>query len=116
MALTPRQLAVRAAELAHSKKAEDIVLIDLRTVTNFADYFVVCTAGSDAQMRAVADAIVDGLAAAKHKVWPSEGYGQQSWVLLDYVDVVVHIFLPETRQYYALDRLWGDAPMETFAE
>lgn len=116
LALTSRQLALRAVELAQSKKAEDIVLIDLRTVTNFADYFVVCTAGSDAQMRAVADAIVDGLTAAKHKVWHSEGYGQQTWVLLDYVDVVVHIFLPETRLYYALDRLWGDAPMETFAD
>lgn len=116
LALTPRALAVRAVELAQSKKAEDIVLIDLRTVTNFADYFVVCTANSDAQLRAVADAIVDGLAAARHKVWHSEGYGQNSWVLLDYVDVVVHVFLPETRQYYALDRLWGDAPMETFAD
>jgi ribosome-associated protein len=116
LALTPRQLALRAVELAQSKKAEDIVLLDLRAVTNFADYFVVCTARSDTQLRAVADAVVDGLAAAKHKVWHSEGYESPSWVLLDYVDVVVHVFLPETRQYYALDRLWGDAPIETFAD
>src|SRR5262245_28671018 len=59
LALTPRQLALRAVELAQSKKAEDIVLLDLRAVTNFADYFVVCTARSDTQLRAVADAVVD---------------------------------------------------------
>jgi ribosome-associated protein len=116
LALSPRQLAQRAAELALSKKAEDVVLMDLRAVANFTDYFVVCTARSDAQLRAVADAVVDGLAATKHKVWHAEGYSARSWILLDYVQVVVHVFLPETRRYYALERLWGDTPMERFAD
>lgn len=114
MALTPRQLAEKAAELAASKKAEDIVLMDLRRVTDFADWFVLCTATSDVQMRAVADAILEGLEKIQHKVWHSEGYEVRRWILLDYVNVVVHVFLPETRTYYALERLWGDAPVESF--
>jgi ribosome-associated protein len=112
--LTPRQLAEKAAELADTKKAEDIVLMDLRDVTNFADYFVLCTATSDVQLRAVADTVRDGLEKIEHKVWHSEGYEARSWVLLDYVDVVVHVFLPETRAYYALEKLWGDAPVEAY--
>ena len=116
MALTPRQLALRAVELAQSKKAEDIVLVDLRKVTNFAEFFVICTAQSDTQVQAVAGAITDGLAAIKHKVWHSEGFEGRSWVLLDYVDIVVHVFLPETRGYYSLERLWGDAPQESFRD
>jgi ribosome-associated protein len=109
----PRQLALQAAELAVAKKAEDVVLMDLRQVTNIADWFVLCTARSDAQMRAVADSITEGLAALKHKVWHAEGYEVRSWILLDYVQVVVHIFLPEIRAYYGLERLWGDAPLES---
>ena len=116
MTLTPRQLAQHAAKLALSKKAEDVVLIDLRKVTNFADYFVIASAQSDPQLRAVADAIVDGMAALKHKVWHAEGYAVRSWILLDYVQVVVHLFLPETRRYYALEKLWGDAPTETVTD
>jgi ribosome-associated protein len=115
LALNPRQLALQAAALAASKKADDIVLMDLRRVTNFADYFVLCTAASDVQMRAVADAVLDGLAKLQQRVWHSEGYGSRSWILLDYVAIVVHIFLPETRAYYALEKLWGDAPVETLA-
>jgi len=116
LTLTPRQLAQHAALLALSKKAEDVVLIDLRKVTNFADYFVIATAQSDTQLRAAADAIVDGLEALKHKVWHAEGYTVRNWILLDYVHVVVHLFLPETRQYYALEKLWGDAPTETVTD
>jgi len=114
LALHSRQLALRAAELAASKKAEDIVIMDLRRVTNFADHFVLCTATSDVQLRAVADAIVDGLAKLQHEVWHSEGYDTRSWILLDYVDIVVHVFLPGPRAYYALEKLWGDAPLDSF--
>jgi ribosome-associated protein len=116
LALTPRQLALQAIELALSKKAEDVLLLDLRAITNIADFFVICTASSDTQMGAVADAIVEGLAEVKHKVWHAEGYEVRRWVLLDYVHVVVHILLPETRRYYALEKLWGDAPMESFGD
>ena len=114
MALHSRQLALRAAELAASKKAEDIVIMDLRRVTNFADHFVLCTATSDVQLRAVADAVVDGLAKLQHEVWHSEGYDTRSWILLDYVDIVVHVFLPGPRAYYALEKLWGDAPIDPY--
>ena len=114
MALTPRQLAQKAAELAASKKAEDILLMDLRRVAHFTDYFVLCTATSDVQMRAVADAIVEGLEKNQHRVWHSEGYEARRWILLDYVHVVVHVFLPEVRAYYALEKLWGDAPIEAY--
>jgi ribosome-associated protein len=112
VALSPRQLALRIAELAVSKKAEDVVLLDLREVTNFTDFFVLCTARSDPQLRAVADAIQEGLLSEKQKPWHAEGYDGRSWILLDYVHVVAHVFLPETRRYYALERLWGDAPAE----
>ena len=114
MSLTPRQLAERAAAFADAKKAEDIVLMDLRDVTNFADYFVLCTATSDVQLRAVADAVRDGLEGLEHKVWNSEGYESRSWILLDDVHIVVHVFLPETRGYYALEKPWGDAPLEQY--
>lgn len=114
--MSSRELALRVVELAQSKKAEDISVMDLRGITDFADFFVICTARSDTQVRAVADAVVDGLAAAKHKVWHAEGYDVRSWILLDYVNVVVHVFLPETRAYYALDKLWGDAPVEVFGD
>ena len=116
MPLSSRQLALRAAEFAQSKKAEDIVVMDLREVTNFTDFFVLCTARSDTQIRAVADAVQDGLAELKHKVWHAEGYEVRSWILLDYVQIVVHVFLPETRNYYALEKLWGDAPVETLGD
>ena len=116
MALNPRQLASKAAALAAGKKAEDIVIMDLRRVTNFADYFVLCTASSDVQLRAVSDAIVDGLEKLQHEVWHSEGYETRSWILLDYVHIVVHVFLPETRAYYALEKLWGDAPIEAYQD
>ncbi|UCE04218.1 MAG: ribosome silencing factor [Candidatus Latescibacterota bacterium] len=112
--MTSRQLAEKVAELAAGKKAEEITIMDLRGVTNFADYFVLCTATSDVQLRAVADAILEGLEKIQHKVWHSEGYEARSWILLDCVHVVVHLFLPETRAYYALEKLWGDAPVEMY--
>jgi ribosome-associated protein len=114
VSLSPHELAHRAAELAATKKGEDIVVMDMTGVTNIADYFVICTARSPTQLRAVADAVVDGLERIDHRVWHAEGYDVQSWILLDYVHVVVHVFLPESRDYYALERLWGDAPTEEF--
>jgi len=112
--LTSRELALKAAQLADSKKAQDIVILRLAEVADFVDYFVVCTAQSETQINAVVDAILDGLEKDDLKVWNSEGRGTRSWVLLDYVDVVVHVFLPQTRSFYALERLWGDAPAESY--
>jgi ribosome-associated protein len=112
--LTSHELARKAAELADSKKAIDVVLLKLADVTDFVDYFVVCTAQSETQIRAVVDTIVEGLAKENMKVWSSEGRESRNWVLLDYVDVVVHVFLPETRTFYALEKLWGDASVESY--
>jgi ribosome-associated protein len=98
-------------ELAADKKALDIVELDLRGVIDYTDYFVICSGNSDRQVKAIADAILAGLK-ADHDVRPKrvEGLTQARWVLMDYLDVVVHIFVPEVREYYGLERLWGEAP------
>ena len=112
--MTSHELALKAAELADGKKAKDIVVMKLSEVTDFVDFFVVCTAQSQTQIHAVVEAIQEGLAKDDMKVWSSEGRESRNWVLLDYVDVVVHVFLAETREFYALEKLWGDAPVEAF--
>jgi len=103
-------LARQVADLALTKKAEDVVMLDLGKVSAAADYFVVASGSSDIQVKAIADAIVDGLDAAGVRVWHIEGYANGRWVLIDLVDVVVHVLHKEAREFYALERLWGDAP------
>ena len=107
------KLAQAIARIADEKKARDIVLLDLRQLTSITDYFVICTGEVDQHVKAIADEIEKRLA-PRDKPWHIEGYQHQSWILLDYVDVVVHIFQPETRQYYNLEKLWADAPRQTF--
>ena len=104
------QLAERAARLALEKKAHDILILDLRKLTSAADCFVVCTADSDTQVKAIADHVSETLGAEGMKPWHIEGLEGRKWVLLDYVDVVVHVFYSETRDFYSLEALWGDAP------
>jgi ribosome-associated protein len=98
--------AVRAAE---DKKATDIVLLDLRKAAGFTDYFLVCTGNNARQIRAIADAVMEALAGEHIKPAHIEGYDRSEWILLDYFDFVVHIFAPETRVFYGLERLWGSA-------
>lgn len=107
--LTPRSLAKKIAEFAISKKAFDVVLIDLRKLDAVTDFFLVCSADSETQVKAIADAIKDESQALGISLWHSEGYRALTWVLLDYVDVVVHIFHKEARKFYNLERLWSDA-------
>lgn len=95
-----------------TKKAYDIVIMDLRKLTTITDYFVVCTADSDTQVKAVADAVSEGMAKLGDQPWHEEGYTNRSWILLDFVDVVVHVFHKDVRKFYNLERLWGDAPVE----
>ncbi len=109
-------LARELAELALTKIATDVKILDLRNLTTISDFFVICTAHSDTQVKAVADAIMEGAKKAGERPWHKEGLMQKSWVLLDYVDVVVHIFLKDTREFYSLEKLWGDAPVETIAD
>ncbi len=103
------RIADTAAHLAVSKKAGRVRILDLKGLTDFADFFVICSGGSDLHVKAIVDAIEEGLKQETVKPWHIEGYQNLRWVLLDYVDVVVHVFDRETRDYYALEKLWGDA-------
>ncbi len=109
-------LAQTAAQLSLEKKAEDVMILDLRGLSSVTDYFVICSGSSDVHVKAIADFVQDELlkinVKPKVKPWHVEGADTQRWVLLDFVNVVVHIFRAETREYYALEKLWGDAPME----
>lgn len=101
--------ALRAAEVAEAKRAENVVILDLRGHTLVTDYFVICTGTNRVQIRAIIDAIGDALADG-HPRGAREGDEAAQWVLLDYGDVVVHVFGPEARAFYRLERLWADAP------
>jgi ribosome-associated protein len=102
-------LAKTIAGFAISKKASDILLMDLRKKSSATDFFVVCSGDSEPQVKAIADAIRDGMADIGTNVWHSEGFNARQWILLDYVDVVVHVFHRELRTFYNLERLWSDA-------
>ena len=110
----PRQivLAVRAAE---DKKAEDLVLLDLRKAAGFTDYFLICSGSNTRQTRAIADAIMEALAPEVGKPAHLEGYDRGEWVLVDYFDFVIHVFIPATRGFYGLERLWGSAEQLSIA-
>lgn len=95
-----------------SRKAEDIAVIDLRKTADFVDYFILCTGTSDVHVRALADAVIEGLKAEGQRPYHVEGYDMRKWVLIDFVDIIVHIFQAESRRFYGLERLWGDAPIE----
>lgn len=102
--------ARRAAQVLADHKAQDVVLLDLRPVTDMADYFLVASGTSDTHVRATAHHVMDALAKDGLRVQSVEGLEQGRWVLLDYVDFVVHVFHPALRAFYQLERLWGDAP------
>ena len=102
--------ARRVVELAEDKKASDIVLLDVRALTSLADYFVICSGGSERQLGAIADGIAEGLKADGVLPLGREGGAGAHWVLLDFGAVVVHVFAPPERDYYQLEKLWADAP------
>jgi ribosome-associated protein len=114
----PADLALGLAEAALSKKATEVMLLDLRELTSMTDYFVVATVSTDVHSRAVTDAVAEwAREELGEKPWHIEGEeGPRQWVLLDYVDVVVHLLQPAARDYYALERLWGDAPSKEIAD
>jgi ribosome-associated protein len=109
--LEPTRLADEIAELAADKKAIDIVVLDLRGVVGYADFFVIASGGTERQTKAIHDGIHQGLK-DRHGLLPRrvEGVGEARWILMDYLDVVVHVFTPETRAYYRLEQLWGEVP------
>lgn len=110
------ELARQAIEQVLSKKAKRPVLMDLRPLTSMTDYFIVCHGDSDLQVKAITNAVLDNLRAEGHKPWHVEGYSHLHWVLIDFVDVVVHVFDKEAREFYGIEGLWGDAECESFEE
>lgn len=114
--LTSRTLAKNVATFALTKKASDVLLMDLRKLSAPADFFVLCSADSDTHVRAIADAVRHGTDGIGVRLWQSEGFSALTWIILDYVDVVVHVFKRDVRSFYNLERLWGDAVMTPVAD
>ncbi|MBN1825867.1 MAG: ribosome silencing factor [Candidatus Eisenbacteria bacterium] len=114
--LSAQEAARFAAERMLDRKASHVVVMDLRSITSTADFFVIGGAGSDQQVRAVSDAVIEGLEGRGVRVNHVEGYTDRRWVLIDCFDVVIHVFLDELRDFYGLERLWGDAPAEQFED
>ncbi len=109
--LSPQDLLQLIGRLAADKKAIKPVALDLRGVSGYTDYFLVCSGGSDRQAKAIHDGIHQGLK-DDHRLLPRrvEGLSEARWVLMDYLDVVVHVFTPDMRDFYRLEQLWGDVP------
>ncbi len=103
------QLARAAVDIASDKKASDVILLDIRDVTTIADYFVICSGNNPRQIRAIADAIDEQLGEQGANLLHREGVAESGWILLDFGDVIVHIFGPREREYYRLERLWSGA-------
>ena len=103
------ELAKAISEIILSKKGYDIKILDLQGISSVADYFVICSADSDIQVKAITDEIEKKLRKQGIKPYNREGTTTNTWVLLDYIDVVVHVFKHETRLHYSLEKLWGDA-------
>ncbi len=103
-----KQLAGLIAELALSKKADDVLSIDLSEVSSSTNYFIICSAETGLQVKAIANAVRKG---TPNKPWHIEGMENENWILLDYVDVVLHVFKTKIREYYNLEKLWADAPV-----
>ena len=106
-AVTSSDLATKIAKIALDKKAENVISINVKKLTSFTDQFVICSADTDIQVKAIADTIRKS---TDHKPIRIEGYEQLNWVLLDYIDVIVHVFKTTERNYYNIEKLWADAP------
>jgi ribosome-associated protein len=102
--------ALECARAAIDKKAENVQLLDLRELSGFTDFFVICSGTSDRQLQSIADGIEFHLRSAGLEALSTEGYAEGRWILMDFGDVVVHIFLEALREYYDLESLWSDAP------
>ena len=108
--MQPKRIALLAREAADDKKAEDPIVIDVSKLTSLAHYFVITHGNSDRHTRAIAQNIIDVMDSKKIRLWHREGMETGQWVLLDFGSVIVHVFYKEIREFYNLERLWGDAP------
>ena len=107
--LNPRKLAKSIAGFASDKKAEDILILDMRQIVNFCDYFIICSGNTDRHVRAIADGVDEGLQKLGTKIKLQQGLKQSFWVVLDLGDVVIHVFQKQMREFYRLEYLWRDA-------
>ena len=105
-----REKALGCARAAIDKKAENVKILDLSDISGFTDYFVIASGMSDRQVQAIADSIEEAMDAAGRELLSTEGYSEGRWVLLDFGDVVIHVFLDALREYYDLENLWTEAP------
>ncbi|MEK7400716.1 MAG: ribosome silencing factor [Candidatus Poribacteria bacterium] len=110
MQINGSEIAEIAAKSAYDRKALDIVVLDLKGLSSLTDYFVICSGNSDTHVQGIAEIIEESLDEKTVKIWHREGEKRSTWILLDYIDVIVHIFTKEAREFYSLERLWGDAP------
>jgi ribosome-associated protein len=115
--MQPQQLIAEIARLVTDKKAKEVVELDLRGVLGYTDYFLVCSGNTGRQAKAIHDGVLEGLK-HEHDLIPRrvEGSAQGGWILMDYLDVVVHIFTPQMREFYRLEQLWGEAPARVAAD
>jgi len=107
--LEPAQLAKAAVDIASDKKASDVLLLDIRDISTIADFFVICTGNNARQVQAIGDALNDDLKKQGARLLYREGDADTGWVLLDYGDIIIHVFAPKEREYYRLERLWSEA-------
>lgn len=108
--LSAERKARHAAQAALGKKAGDVLVLDVQALSSVTDYFLLCSGRSTTHVQGISEAIRDGLKALGVRPLHAEGVADSGWILLDYGDVLMHVFLEDTRLYYALERLWGDAP------
>jgi ribosome-associated protein len=113
---TVDEVIQKIVDLMLEKKALDIKVLDIRKLTTLTDYFIICSSESNPQTKAIADHVDDELRRVGVKPWHIEGYDYLKWVLLDYSNIVVHVFNEETRDYYGMERLWADAKITSFSE
>tara|TARA_B100001123_G_scaffold121342_1_gene141226 strand:- start:1904 stop:2260 length:357 start_codon:yes stop_codon:yes gene_type:complete len=107
--LSPFEIAKRVADIAEEKQASDILVLDLREISNIADFFVIMTAESQRQMDALANDIIRFIKKSNKSVYHREGNTDSGWLLLDYRDVIIHVFAPKQRLYYRLEEFWSDS-------
>jgi ribosome-associated protein len=115
-ALPSAELTGEIERYALDKKAHDVLELDMRGLVGYTDYFVICTGNTDRQVKAIHDGVLAG-AKHDHGILPRrvEGLSRAQWILMDYLDAVVHIFTPATREFYRLEQLWGEAPARSVA-
>ena len=114
--MTNKSLPEQVAAAASDKKAQDIVILDLKGISTVTDYFVICSANSTIQVHAIADHIEDKLRGHGTKTLRREGYRDARWILLDFGDCIAHVFVEEDRRFYNLERLWNESKLRVYKE